>query len=181
MRIFGSNCLWLGLCLKQPRHQDDDEQMFADQLEQQVASRSVVQLEQPEPEMRMDAPMATPVPEREALQLTQLRRKETEPETEQAREQTTGQQLEQQLEQTQETLRQGAMEPATRDSHSPARLEEISICADVHQSKLEDYAGQQEVAQHTHLGERVSGVAIKDEIEIFTDVKLDQSGHYFAY
>lgn len=160
MRIF-SDCLWLGLCFKRYR---DDEQMFADQLESQASSRSVVHLEQPEPEPQV--PMATTattttIAEREVEQrTTRDTPKDTEP-----------------IEQTR-----------MRDSHSPARLEKICICADVHQyaqQSAQAMQGQQQQQQQQRnlMGskERFSGVAIKDEIEVFTDVKLDNSGCYTAF
>lgn len=150
MRIL-SDCLWLGLCFKRYR---DDEQMFADQLEPEASSRSVVHLEQPEPEPQM--PMAATIAEREAEQrITRDTPKNAEP----------------------------VEETRMRDSHSPARLEEISICADVHQHAAQQPAQQQQQEQRNLMGssERFSGVAIKDEIEIFTDVKLDNSGCYTAF
>lgn len=128
--------------------------MFADQLEPEASSRSVVHLEQPEPERQV--PMATTA-------TTTLADREAEQKT------------------TRDTPKNAepVEETRMRDSHSPARLEEISICADVHQ-----HAEQPPQAMQRNLmgsNERFSGVAIKDEIEVFTDVKLDNSGCYTAF
>lgn len=125
--------------------------MFADQLEQQPSSHTKV--EQPEPE---------PEPEPRAL----------DPESELMAHTLRPAQQPEQL----------AMHTAVamRGSHSPARLEEISICADVHPSKLlTDLTLPNETA--AACSERYSGVAIKDEIELFTDVDLGNGAHYYAF
>jgi len=66
-----------------------------------------------------------------------------------------------------------------RGSHSPARLEEISIYAEVHQSKLATDSPESTINNGNN--ERYSGVSIKDEIEIFTDVELGNGAHYFIF
>lgn len=154
MRFF-ADCFLFGNCYKQ--HQDDDEQTFADQLEQQSPSHSKV--EQPEPQLE--------------LELQQMPEARLKP-----------QQLQLELE-TEQEQQQLATPSAVvmRGSHSPARLEEINICADVHPSHLLSELAAPQSAQKGNAvgGERYSGVAIKDEIEIFTDVDLGNGAHYFAF
>lgn len=156
MRFF-ADCFLFGNCYKQ--HQDDDEQTFADQLEQQSPSHSKV--EQPEPQLE--------------LELQQMPEARLKP-----------QQLQLQLELETEQEQQQLATPSAvvmRGSHSPARLEEINICADVHPSHLLSELAAPQSAQKGNAvgGERYSGVAIKDEIEIFTDVDLGNGAHYFAF
>ncbi|KAH8386437.1 hypothetical protein KR093_000574 [Drosophila rubida] len=144
MRSF-AKCLLLAFCLKR---QLDDEQTFADQLEQQPASASVVHIAQPEPDDDDDDDVV-PLPGADL-----------EPDGELAKEALR--------------LEGAASTPAMRGSHSPARLEEISICADVHQSRGARDSPQvaSKANQSQCLGgnsERYSGVAIKDEIEVFAD------------
>ncbi|EDV99569.1 GH12356 [Drosophila grimshawi] len=67
-----------------------------------------------------------------------------------------------------------------RGSHSPARLEELNICADVHPNRLpaELMRAASPVGGAT---ERYSSAAIKNEIEIYSDVELGNGALYFAY
>ncbi|XP_034490665.1 uncharacterized protein LOC117794217 [Drosophila innubila] len=155
MRIF-AECLLFAFCFKQ--HQDD-EQTFADQLEQQASSQgiAVIQIEQPEPEEHMHPELK--------MQL----------ELELDRELTKGTLRKENREQTNSTA------VIMRGSHSPARLEEISICADVHPSKLTVDIPRHESMAKNVANERYSGVTIKDEIEIFTDVELGNGAHYFIF
>ncbi|KAH8305358.1 hypothetical protein KR044_009212 [Drosophila immigrans] len=122
MRIF-AKCLLLAFCLK--RHQDD-EQTFADQLEQ--PSATVVHIEQPQPDEDANLERSTSSDPKPGTQM--------------------------------------------RGSHSPAQLEEISICADVHESGGAKAERTPPAESETNGNERFSGVAIKDEIEIFTDCCL---------
>ncbi|XP_051861091.1 uncharacterized protein LOC127565640 isoform X2 [Drosophila albomicans] len=71
---------------------------------------------------------------------------------------------------------------AERGSHSPAHLEELSIDADVHEGKrtrADDLP--QAVTSSSSNHERFSGVAFKDEIEIFTDVELGNGARYSVH
>lgn len=181
MRFF-ADCFLFGNCYKQ--HQDDDEQTFADQLEQQSPSHSKV--EQPQPQL-----MTATEPE---LELELKRTQSSTPEALLKPQQLTLQlELEPgllantlELEQLEQQQQQQLATPSAvvmRGSHSPARLEEISICADVHPSHLLPELPAPQSAQRGKAAgvERYSGVAIKDEIEIFTDVDLGNGAHYFAF
>ncbi|TDG42389.1 hypothetical protein AWZ03_011194 [Drosophila navojoa] len=181
MRFF-ADCFTLGNCYKQ--HQDDDEQIFADQLEQQSPSHSKVEQPQPQPQPQLVTPTE---PE---LQLQLERTLSSTPEALlKPRQLQLELQRELELEPEQQQQQQQQQQLATpsavvmRGSHSPARLEEINICADVHPSRLlTELAAPQSAQKGNAAGvERCSGVAIKDEIEIFTDVDLGNGAHYFAF
>ncbi|KAL7743566.1 hypothetical protein ACLKA6_013371 [Drosophila palustris] len=158
MRSNLAECLLSAFCFKQ--HPQDDEQTFADQLEQQASSHgiAVIQIEQPEPEahrIQME------------LELERKRERERERELETLRKENC----------STNSKPNGVTQ---RGSHSPARLEEISICADVHQS-IKPTATDLPRPESMANNERYSGVSIKDEIEIFTDVELGNGAHYFIF
>ncbi|KAM8721401.1 hypothetical protein ACLKA7_007296 [Drosophila subpalustris] len=164
MRSNLAECLLSAFCFKQ--HPQDDEQTFADQLEQQASSHgiAVIQIEQPEPETH-----------RVQMELERKRERKRE------RERDFDRELAKETLRTESCNTNSNPNGATeRGSHSPARLEEISICADVHQS-IKPTATDLPRPESMANNERYSGVRIKDEIEIFTDVELGNGAHYFIF